>query len=271
MMSQIHVLLVAIYFSVQKNEFYLNTITQYIPGLVGSLMRKKMTIHVHEKFVAKSIEHRVMEWTLRNVRAKRIFVSYWLRQQYDLNGKDDLVEYNTLSPSFLQQVNPRVSTSRVRNQILMLSSLTKAKGAFVLIQLAQRLPQYQFVWVVSASQQEVVAFFNGTVFSSNLSIVSSPSDIHPYYAEADLLLNLSDPNEWVETFGMTILEAMPYGIPAIVPNIGGPAELVIDGLNGYCVDVTDVKTVASAIQKAFSDQNYPQLVQNTFDRFSQIN
>jgi glycosyltransferase involved in cell wall biosynthesis len=36
---------------------------------------------------------------------------------------------------------------------------------------------------------------------------------------------------------MTILEAMCYGIPVIAPPVGGPAELVIDGENGYQVDV----------------------------------
>lgn len=51
----------------------------------------------------------------------------------------------------------------------------------------------------------------------------------------------------VETFGMTILEAMAYGIPAIVLNVGEPMEIVSDGYNGYCIDVSDVDVVSATV------------------------
>jgi glycosyltransferase involved in cell wall biosynthesis len=59
-------------------------------------------------------------------------------------------------------------------------------------------------------------------------------------------VNLSRPDEWVETFGLTIIEAMAFGIPSIVPTIGGPAELVEEGENGfkvscYNMDLLNVK------------------------------
>jgi glycosyltransferase involved in cell wall biosynthesis len=40
----------------------------------------------------------------------------------------------------------------------------------------------------------------------------------------------------VETFGLTILEAMAFGIPVIVPPVGGPIELVEDGVQGFHID-----------------------------------
>lgn len=40
------------------------------------------------------------------------------------------------------------------------------------------------------------------------------------------------PSEWMETFGMTIIEAFSTGTPAIAAKIGGAAQLVEDGING---------------------------------------
>ncbi|MDO6388890.1 glycosyltransferase family 4 protein [Pontibacter sp. BT731] len=39
-------------------------------------------------------------------------------------------------------------------------------------------------------------------------------------------------SEWLETFGMTIIEAFSTGTPVIAANIGGAAQLVEDGVNG---------------------------------------
>ena len=73
----------------------------------------------------------------------------------------------------------------------------------------------------------------------------------------------------VETFGMTILEAMPYGIPAIVPNVGGPLELVQHGYNGYCVDVRNLEELRYYLSLALERDNYCRLVYNTLSVFEE--
>lgn len=40
------------------------------------------------------------------------------------------------------------------------------------------------------------------------------------------------PSEWYETFGMVLIEAMSRRLPIVSTNLGGMAELVIDGWNG---------------------------------------
>ena len=81
------------------------------------------------------------------------------------------------------------------------------------------------------------------------------------------MLNLSIPSLWIETFGMTILEAMAYGIPSIVPNVGGPTELIIDGYNGYCIDVTNVDEIVFSIERIMQEVNYKFFVNNSSERF----
>jgi glycosyltransferase involved in cell wall biosynthesis len=68
-------------------------------------------------------------------------------------------------------------------------------------------------------------------------------------------VNLSLPDEWIETFGMTILEGMQYGKPVIVPPVGGVTELVKDNWNGFRIDSHEYKKVALAIQQLQTDKN----------------
>lgn len=35
---------------------------------------------------------------------------------------------------------------------------------------------------------------------------------------------------------MSVLEAMAYGVPPVVPRVGGLVEIVTDGVDGYLVD-----------------------------------
>ena len=64
---------------------------------------------------------------------------------------------------------------------------------------------------------------------------------------------------------MTILEAMAYGIPAIVPNVGGPLELIENGYNGYCIDVTKIDAIKQAITLALDKDNYNRLAINSLN------
>lgn len=86
----------------------------------------------------------------------------------------------------------------------------------------------------------------------------------------DLMLNMSISSLWIETFGMTLLEAMAYGIPSIVPNVGGVIELIEDGYNGYCVDVTNVELVVSKVRTALEEENYERLYERALKRFEKF-
>ena len=145
----------------------------------------------------------------------------------------------------------------------MLSSLTKSKGLFVFVEIANRMPNFSFILVISSTQEEINSFFNIRI-PHNLQIYSRQDDVHPFMRRSDLLVNLTNPYLCIESFGMTIIEAMAYGIPAIVPNIGGPTEIVKNGYNGYCVDVTNVNLICEVIIKILSTQLYYKMAENCF-------
>ena len=57
-----------------------------------------------------------------------------------------------------------------------------------------------------------------------------------------------------EPFGLTLLEAAACGLPMVATNDGGPNEILAKCGNGLLVDVTDLTSLQSALEKAGSNQ-----------------
>lgn len=97
-------------------------------------------------------------------------------------------------------------------------------------------------------------------------------DVSKFYNESSLVLNLSNKNLFIETFGLTALEAMSAALPIIVPTVGGIAEMVDDGVNGYKIDVQDLDQIEAKITEILSDKNlYEHLSQNALKKSRQYN
>ena len=71
------------------------------------------------------------------------------------------------------------------------------------------------------------------------------------YASADIFVFPST----TDTFGNVVIEAQASGLPVIVSDLGGPKELVEDGVNGLVTKSHDVEDVARAITLLVGDQN----------------
>lgn len=97
----------------------------------------------------------------------------------------------------------------------------------------------------------------------NLTVYPRQGDVAPFYNRASVVLNLSNKRDFVETFGLTALEAMSAGLPVIVPTVGGIAEMVTDGVEGYKIDVADLDAIERRIDSMLTDRaNYAALAAN---------
>lgn len=101
------------------------------------------------------------------------------------------------------------------------------------------------------------------------------SQISEVLADTDVLIV---PSTWYENTPFVMLEALAAGVPVAASNLGGMAELIAEGRNGYLFPAGDAKALANAIDSWCAD---PSLVARltpeptgtvaaAFDRFLEL-
>lgn len=239
--SQIRMFFCVLWMPRKNTCYYINTVTPIGAVWACWLTRKYMIYHVHEDMQNRKSFFYIYRNTYRICNKKSIFVSYYL-QNKALNCRGGIVAYNALDCDFVTKAKS-CDVNDDRNDILFVGALRLAKGVYEFVELSRRLPQYHFTMVVSALADEVAKFIQETRPASNLTIYPVQTNLHPFYSKAKVVLQLSHPDKWIETFGLTILEAMTYGIPVIAPDAGGPKELIEHNISGFLVNPTNIEEI----------------------------
>ena len=80
------------------------------------------------------------------------------------------------------------------------------------------------------------------------------SNIGEIIDRSNVVMNLSLPSMWIETFGLTILEAMFYGKIIFAPKAGAFLDYIVTGENGYLLDdPTDIESLSGYLQMMAQD------------------
>lgn len=234
-------------FYLNRNDVvYINSLLPFGAAIAAKLRGCKVVYHIHEISVKPALLKKFLLFVANMSATQGIFVSSYLRSAINFS-KTSVVIHNALPSTFIKHATNSNPAYKKNFNVLMLCSLKKYKGVFEFIGCAKRLPLLSFRLVLNASQEDITAFFLNENLPSNLELLPAQQNVHPYYKEADVVMNLSKTNEWIETFGMTILEAMYYRKPVIVPPVGGVTELVGDGVQGYLVDSNNIETVCEKL------------------------
>lgn len=233
---------------------YINTAYPFAAGLFGWLCKRKVIYHLHEISITPSLLRRFLWGIVRLTATEVRFVSKHQQEATGLPNKNTRVIYNAVSSNlagdaaetFQKEVDGKF-------RVLMLSTLRDYKGIPEYIKLAERFEPYDdyIFQLVTNDDADVVERYLSSrpPVPSNLRIISRTSDLAPLYRRADVVVNLSRPSEWVETFGLTLLEAMSFGVPVIAPPAGGPVELLGETLSDYLILGENLDGLVAAISE----------------------
>lgn len=92
--------------------------------------------------------------------------------------------------------------------------------------------------------------FTGAVKAKQASDLYLAADIYSMHNCKGLVSNGYD------TFGVTVIEALSYGLPVITSSVGGPSEIIENGVDGILVQPNNVEEHAEAFMRLFNDRMF---------------
>lgn len=239
---------------------YVNTLLPFGAALYGRLTGRQVVYHVHEVSISPAPLRIVLvalaRWTASHV----IYVSQFTRQALLIEGVPATVVHNALDQPMLDRA-AAAPVYQVRRdgvfRVVMLASLRDYKGIPEFVALARAFasrPDVEFHLVGNEEAAAAARYLGGFSLPQNLRVHGQTSDPAAFYERASVVVNLSRVDQWVETFGLTLLEAMAFGVPVIAPPAGGPREFVRDGVNGFMVDSRDQAVLVSCLTRLLDDE-----------------
>jgi L-malate glycosyltransferase len=246
-----------------NDAVYINTLLPFGAALAGKIKGVHVTVHIHEVSLRPLWLQRFLTAVVNRCATEVLFVSGYTSSHYKFKRPERKIVPNTLPDEFLEKALPhRFARPHGQFTVLMLASLKNYKGVHEYADLAKRFPGIRFLLVLNAKLDDTEKFKLLVNAPANLQIHPTTSNAHWFYQQAHVVVNLSRPDQWIETFGMTILEAFAYGRPVIAPPVGGPAELVKDGVNGFLADSRDANKLDECLRMLWlNDEVYQRMVQ----------
>jgi glycosyltransferase involved in cell wall biosynthesis len=134
-------------------------------------------------------------------------------------------------------------------RLLFVGGVSLRKGIPYLFEAFRRVEADAVLRLVGRSHPRLIARLGGLPVRTELAGVKTGEDLASEYAGADVFVLPS-----VEDgFGLVTLEAMSAGLPVVVSDHAGSAEVVQDGVNGFVVAARDVDALASRLDLLLGD------------------
>lgn len=262
---------------------HFHTINPEFLLLIPNAKRKGVCVgYVH--FLPETVETSltIPKW------AKKLFYSYMLffyrKMDYLVTVNpyfiDALVNYGvpreriTYIPNFVSEQEfyplPNVNKGDLREKyqlkkdsftILCVGQLQMRKGIFDFIEIAEQMPECQFIWAgsfafgkISNGYEQIKEKIKKLPSNVKLLGLIDRNKMNEIYNLADVMFLPS----YEELFPMTILESMNCQIPILVRDL----ELYDEILKDYCLKGKDNQDFMSVIRQLYLDQDYYEYAKN---------
>jgi glycosyltransferase involved in cell wall biosynthesis len=147
--------------------------------------------------------------------------------------------------------------------VTTVGNIRRVKGHDIFIKaaalVARRFPEVSFSIAGDVLEEdyfvELQAMVRDLHLADRIHFSGGVADLRQYLCAADIFVLPSRS----EGFSNAIIEAMAASLPVVATNVGGNAEAVIDGVNGFIVRSEDTEALAEAIERLLSN---PQLAKD---------
>lgn len=231
---------------------YVNTLLPFGAALWARNNGRTVVYHIHEVSLSPRALQRFLIGIVQKTAHRAIYVSDENRQMLPIDNVPSVVVPNPIPDRIATEgFKTEYATRRSGSfEVLMLASPRDFKGVPEFVQLSRDVSDRQdirFKLVLNGDDDEITHYMAKFDLPGNLAVFPRSDTPDVFYASADLLLNLSRVDQWVETFGLTLVEGMCFGLPVVAPPVGGPTEIVTDGETGYLIDSRDRERLKAAV------------------------
>ena len=219
--------------------------------LLAKCFGKRVILHIHGAeftlFYSQSPRwlQPLLRWTLRRSDVIIALSQKWKADLFSICQHPDIrVIYN---PTILRTPNPEVNEGPVR--FLFMGRVGQRKGVYDILESARKLPE---------NSVKIALYGDGEVETVREHVAAhglhDRVEVHGWIAgeqkqekfrEADVLLLPS----YHEGLPISILEAMAFGLPVVATDVGGIAEAVEDGVNGYLIAPGEVEALTDKMAR----------------------
>lgn len=243
---------------IKKNQIvYVNTILPFGALIAGKIRSARTICHIHEDLnkqnLAIKIQTKIIKLTCKEV----IFVSNYVAKAMDFGLAKTNILYNCVSDDYFNEDSDDYSKNKSDQfRIAMACSLKEYKGVIEFINLAKLIPEFTFHLILNTTNEQLNSLKQNIKIPSNIIIDVNVREVKNFLKKAHLILNLSIPKLFVETFGLSLIEGMALGKPVIAPPIGGPTEFIENGKNGFLIDSGDLEELRRKIIHLANDAKF---------------
>lgn len=99
---------------------------------------------------------------------------------------------------------------------------------------------------------ELLKKISGKHFGKNIHFLGYVNDMASFYNNVDVMIN---GRRDAEPFGITVAESLAFGKPVIAYDLGGPSEMISDGINGWLVKKPELQHYKVAFETSFDQKS----------------
>ena len=230
-------------------------------GFASGLERLGMRLNPYHAYVCAAERRMFADPALRAVICNSSMVREEIRRRFGVPAEKLHVIYNGVDLAYFHAghgdglraaTRAGLGLAEADRAFLFVGSGFARKGLDAAIAALQACPDRSIVLLVAGKDRHAGRFLaqaRHAGVADRVRLLGAQADVRPFYAAADVFLL---PTRY-DPFPNTALEALAMGLPALVGQCSGAAEIIEAGTNGWVCDPADSAGLARLMQRASAE------------------